>query len=582
MKIVIVRNRRGVEYFHNKSVTYLCLTLESYHFAKKTDKNVLYPYKFNQLHDVDYYDMAKKLSYEHLDSFYKELDLKGDEKAYLVSRIITFFAMTIFDINLAKSIVNKYKNDDIYCFSEKNISIVKGEWSPSSGFHYFIEILKIISKNNGINLYFYKENFSSEDSQRKNNILLDRAEKYKFYLTILTKDLSFFFNNGRKDLIYVSGIRGCNAELVKDLDSKGFNVIHNTGSLVFKSLSRVLLFFHYKKNTDWRYHKSNRINRGFLDEYRGFLYKNNKVFDSEFVDIDKLIRLYCFERDMYVYFFKKKPPIAVVSQNNSIQILAANSLNIKTFHISHGIVVTPELSPMLGKYNYLSSKVQSDYHFSKEMAFNNTVKIPPIHISTKSHQAKKVFKSEDHRVILLAKNMGMRRWEFDDYKEYFLLCESVVNATKKFGCELLVKIHPSGGRHMLDIYKSLGIFKHSHVSVSISSDYMDELNGSSIVISMQESSAIFQAICKERLVIFPTSHYSKPYKNNIMLDYISSNITSPKNTHDLDAYLLFILKSHENYDISLERQKTVFSADVTCASKSEVSKKISKHIVKYI
>ena len=72
------------------------------------------------------------------------------------------------------------------------------------------------------------------------------------------------------------------------------------------------------------------------------------------------------------------------------------------------------------------------------------------------------------------------------------------------------------------------------------------------------------------------------YKNNIMLDYISSNITSPKNTHDLDAYLLFILKSHENYDISLERQKTVFSADVTCASKSEVSKKISKHIVKYI
>ena len=582
MKIAIVRNRGGVEYFSNKSVTYLCLTLESYHFAKKTGKNVLYPFDFNQLHDVDYYDTAKKLSYEHFNSFYKDLDLKADETAYLVSRVITFFSMTVFDINLAKYIVNEFKSDDIFCFTEKTKSITKGEWTPNSGFHYFVEILKIIFKKNEKNLYFYKENISSKVSQRKNNKLLTSVKKYSLSLKNFVKDLSYFFISSKKDFIYVSDLRGGSNQLAKDLDSKGFSVLQNTGNLVIKGLSRVLSSFESKKNSNWKHHQFIREGYFLLNEYHDFICTNNKVFESEFEDIDKLIRMYYLERGMYSYFFKKIPPIAVVSQNNSIQILAANSLNIKTFHISHGIFVTPELSPMLGKYNYLSSKIQSKYHSSVGMSFNNSVEIPPPHISTNRSNACEVLKSKDHKLILLAKNMGMRRWEFDDYKEYFTLCESVVNATKKFGCELLVKIHPSGGRHMLEIYKSIEIFNYPHVSISISNNYMDELNDSSIVVSMQDSSAIYQAICKERLVIFPTSHYSKPYKNTKLIDYISANSSSPKNSDDLYAYILSVLKSDKKFNVELRRQKKVFSKDVTCASKSQLSDNISKHIANNI
>jgi hypothetical protein len=581
MKIAIVRNKNNVEYFHDKSITYLCLTLDSYHFAKKTGNNVLYAYKFNQIHDTDYYKVARILSYEYLNYFYKELKLKDDEKAYLVSRIINFFATTVFDYSLAKSIVNNYKKDYIYCFSEKNVSLVKGGSSPNNGFYYFVEILKTISNDTVIDLHCYNENVTNKDRVNKINSLLIKAKKFKYYLMSSVGDLSFFLNNRNESFLHSGGIRGSDAELVKNLNLKGFKVVSNTGNTIIKTASKILSFIYYKNNTAV-IHKLNKIESGILAECRELLYKNDNIFSNAFIELEKLVRSYCLEKSMYVYFYKRNLPLAVISQNNSTQILAANSLNINTFHISHGIVVTPELSPMFGRYNYLSSKVQSDYHSSVNMVFNNIVKIPPAHISTKSEEVKNISKSEDHRVILLAKNMGMRRWEFDDYNEYFLLCESVVNATKDFECNLLVKIHPSGGRHMLNIYKSLDIFKYPHVSISISEDYMDELKESSIVVSMQDSSAIFQAVCKERLVIFPTSHYSKPYKSNLMIDYISSNTISPKNIHELDESLRSILNNREGYYSALEKQKSTFKANITCASKSEISKEISDHIIKNI
>jgi hypothetical protein len=582
MTIAIVRNEKGVEYFCDQPVIYLCLTLEAYHFAKKTNNKVLYPYKFNKLHDVNYYNTAKKLSLEHLDFFYKDLQFEKSEKIYLISRIITFFAMTIFDINLSKEIISKYKHNNILCFKEDKINIINGRRDPNTGFYYFIEIFKVFCKNNGNKLDFYIDRIPDKGYLREKINILNFFKKSKFYFPYLVDNFILFFKNYKKNLVFISGIRGADKDLINNLSSGNVEVSSNTGTIFFKILSKVLLLLN---NNRWKKpfnNKNQKINSQYLNDFSSFIYKNKSIFNFEFNNISKFIKLYCLERDIYSYFFKKKKPVAVISQDNYVQLIAANLLNIKTFHISHGIVVTPEIAPMLGTYNYMSNKIQCEYHFSNDMVLNNQVKIPPAHLSTEGAPKIKILKSKDHMIILLAKNMGMRRWEFDDYKEHFLLCESVVNATKKFGCKLLIKIHPSGGRHMIDIYKSLSIFKSPRVSIDISDNYIDILSNSSVVVAMQESSAIFQAICKKRLVIFPTSHYSKPYKDNVMINYISSNTISPKNVISLNQSLRFILGKNKNYYTMIEKQRKAFGTNIICASKAEISKKISNHILKHI
>lgn len=580
MKLAIVKDKGNVEYFFNKQVVFFCLTLESFHFAKKTNKKVLYPFQFSQLHKKQYYEDAQKISISYIDNFYKSLSLNQDEKNFVMSRIITFFAMTLFDFYLVKEIIKKYKNYEIFCFHESKKSIVKGKWNPNSGFYYFIEILKYFCSKNKVKFKTYKNEI--DESRNLNKSIGKKFAFINFKLNAIEifKDLMYFLKSSSKDEIHVNGLRIEEKELFKNLNLKEIDVINFTGSKIFKIISRVICFFVYiNKGFD---NKNQKVDLKVSHTIEKFMYENRKIFSGEFLDIKKFIFSYLLEKKLYSYFLKKKPPLGVVSQNNSTLILAANLLKIKTFHISHGIIVTPELSPMLGQYNFLSCKAQVNYHLSRGLVHNNIVEIPPLHLSTESDIKMKPIKNKQYDMIILAKNMGMRRWEFDNYEEYFFICKKIVQITKKYNSQLLIKIHPSGGKHMLNIYKSLKYFNEPHVNLSYENDYLSQLKKSSIVVAFQETSAIFQAICKEKLVLFPTSHFSEPYKNNFMMNYLSSNLTSFKNGNELKDTLECIFNSSKNYDSLLEKQNSTFKTSILCASKCEISNKISQHVISNI
>ena len=264
-------------------------------------------------------------------------------------------------------------------------------------------------------------------------------------------------------------------------------------------------------------------------------------------------------------------------------IIAANNLNIVSFQLPHGGIVTPQLAPMIASYNITASADQSNYYETSGMVTNKCTEIGVSHLSLSLTDKKLNHKVNFDKkcIVILAKNMGMRRWEFDDYSSYIDICAEVIKVAKNNSCNVIIKLHPSGGRHMYDTYCRLETLLQDHVSILLDDCYSEILNSASVVVAMQESSALYQAVCAKLPVVFPIFHYSAPYLDNSMMQMLRKSLCSPENIGDLSTFISNISTSLSAYSNAVKSQKRLMES-VNCLTCDDSIRDISSFIDEHL
>ena len=175
----------------------------------------------------------------------------------------------------------------------------------------------------------------------------------------------------------------------------------------------------------------------------------------------------------------------------------------------------------------------------------------------------------------------MRRWEFDGYSDYIDVCAEVIKVAKNNSCNVIIKLHPGGGRHMYDAYARLEFLLQDHVSILIDDCFSEILNSASVVVSMQESSALYQAVCAKLPVVFPVFHYSAPYLNNSMMKMLKKSLCSPDNIEDLSNLISNITSTLLDYSNVVNSQKQLMKS-INCLSCNDAIRDISTFIDEHL
>ena len=135
------------------------------------------------------------------------------------------------------------------------------------------------------------------------------------------------------------------------------------------------------------------------------------------------------------------------------------------------------------------------------------------------------------------KNMGMRRWEFDDYEKILEIVEYIIDFANKKNFQVIIKFHPSGGRHIFEYFKKYKIFKMKKTLLLINYNTNKLLEDNEIFVCLQESSVINQIISMDKSLIFPLMHLNKNYKNNYLFKKIKQDLLVPKKLTDIGKFI---------------------------------------------
>jgi len=605
MNLVFVRDCVDIEsYGLNRRDCYFCLTFDAFIYARERGLKRVYAFEKYALHQLDYYSNAVYLSHEFINALHNEESIGQDERLYMISRLVTFFSMLLFDVALCKTVAAKVENiSSIYCFKEKPVSIVDGKWTPYTGYNYFLVALMDFSSVNNIVFRHYEKTFTSKDNVSRGFRFFDKFQSW--LRNNPPFDLGWVYNKffDRNKKICFVGIRGKEARerFTSDLSKNGYSVVflRSTGLYIhaYKYLSRFIGHRSRvlkRKGVNALLHVRTvlRSDHGMTDDDRNFInidsaldlvLRKSDYFLSEIVDMILFLRNFQVEKKWNIQRLKKCDPIAVVGQESMPVIISANKLNIASFQLPHGGIVTPQLAPMIASYNISSSADQSIYYETSGMVTNKCTEIGVSHLSLSLIDKKlnDKIKFDKKCIVILAKNMGMRRWEFDDYSSYIDICAEVIKVAKSNSCKVIIKLHPSGGRHMYHAYTRLETLLQDHVSILMDDCFSEILDSASVVVAMQESSALYQAVCAKLPVVFPIFHYSAPYINNSMMQMLRKSLCSPDNIDDLSTSISNITSTLSGYSNAVTSQERLMKS-INCLSCDDATRDISSFIDEHL
>ncbi len=176
------------------------------------------------------------------------------------------------------------------------------------------------------------------------------------------------------------------------------------------------------------------------------------------------------------------------------------------------------------------------------------------HINSIVSNKQKNFK----RIVVFMKNMGMRRWEFDDYDKTLEIIDFICNYAKKNSHEVILKFHPSGGKFQYLYCKNSEYFKRKNIKLLLNYDTNYLISENEIFICLQESSVINQIISLNKKIIFPLMHLNKNYMNNHIFTVIKKSLLIPKSLREIGKYIGDIKEEKLNKSYGQSNFKTYF------------------------
>ena len=149
------------------------------------------------------------------------------------------------------------------------------------------------------------------------------------------------------------------------------------------------------------------------------------------IEIDSMIKFlinyFNFQEFLKIFLQKKKFKFGIFQQKYE-SIIAFRKAGIRTYQLPHGAIITPELSPMIGKYNFFPNLLQKNYH-KKSLKFKGNFFLGGVLILIKVSNLN--LKKQNKNIVIFMKNMGMRRWEYDDYDKVLEIINFIIKFSKK-------------------------------------------------------------------------------------------------------------------------------------------------------
>ena len=393
---------------NKKNTMFVCLTFEAFLETKMNLLNYTFPFKIKKIHNYDFLNLGKKQARLFISNNLK--NYSKDDMNYLISRFIIFFSQIIFDKTLIISLIKLYNPEKVLIFEEKIHSIIIKGWNINRGFFYYQSIIKIFFPK--IKIDFYK----IKNQKYKNFVLkIYNILNTNNVVKNLINSLNIIIN---KNLIILEGLRG--DKLLKKKITKNFKQRNYTIITEFKnSIFIRLLYYFYKKKKLYNIRNNQNKKKIF-----GLGYLNLKI---EIDSMTTFMSNYFKYQKFLINKFKKKKILFGLFQEKSDINIALKKSNIKTFQLPHGAIVTPELSPMVASYNFISNLNQKIYYQRSKMLTGKSYVSGVPHINSNINNVRKSFK----KIIIFMKNMGMRRWEFDDYDKILEIISFISKYAKK-------------------------------------------------------------------------------------------------------------------------------------------------------
>ncbi len=222
---------------------------------------------------------------------------------------------------------------------------------------------------------------------------------------------------------------------------------------------------------------------------------------------------------------------------------------------------------MVGEFNLFPNSIQKNYHKSSVKFNENFFYSGVPHIDRNLSLPKRQIEN----VVIFMKNMGMRRWEYDDYEKIIEIINHIIKFSKKQKLNVIIKFHPSGGKYQFKYFNNAKVFNYENVKLLLNYQTNKLLQNNEIFICLQETSIISQIASMDKEIIFPLFHLNKNYKNNYLFNKIKKNLTVPKNLKQIEKAITNI-----RYNlIKKSRNKKIFKTEFG----QDSIDKISKHIL---
>lgn len=591
-QLAFARTIEDVRHFKGeKSIHFICLSIISYQYCKSNNLKCSFPHRFEDLHKTNYIKSGQFLAQQWIKTVSTNVTLNSREQKYLTSRFTTFFSMLVFDNELANYVINKFNPKTVHLFKNDYLSIARGEWDPETGFYFFNQIIKGKCKTSQIHFDIYSSDKTIATRKKRKHYI-------KKITSSISRQISEYLESTKSprvgkskpsSLIYLVGLRG-GEKLKKDLalrfQKRNYRVTWGDfgSSLIPRVLNTIKKHPFYNRMTRWLKSAKFAKNHSLINQQNlaricsdEQLNKKWKIFDTswkaEFDSMLEVLDEYLASQKKYLLHLTKQKPSLAICHGNESFVIACQKVGIPTVSLPHGAIMTPEICPMLGDYNCFPGEIQMKYHRSAGMTENQ-----PLLFGAPHFPMINLNQEEENQPIstitFMAKNMGMRRWEFDDYDQYLELCKFLGSYSNKKGLKLIIKLHPSGGKHLYEFYKSLGFFQYDNIEIYLNEEFECVLEESDMFIVAQESSVICQILKSRKPVIFPYFHFSKPYMDNVMMQFLASNLLSSSSLEECKKQISQLVFDRKFKKDVLRQQESVIS-DLITDFGSETNEKLA-------
>jgi len=569
------------KYGDSEATVYFCLSLESYVECKERQLSVVCAFDVGGLEETLFVQEGMSLAKEFMNKVANVVGLSSNEITIFSSQFVRPLTMMLFDQALAKGAIESYKPLMVFFPNQEYRDIVSGDYSLHNGLFNLMLAIEQVCRDKGIT--FVRTGQSPVPNNRVWSVresvmrVVNGLSPFKRVL-VSAREMLTGRSDGRtlsgKPRLLLRGLRG-HSRIVDDLKTRlsdnGFSVI--TDHCGNQNRNRVR-----DRLSAERQIKRSGLKK-ILKELVRLQEDHAQLKNFLATSFDHSDNENCFVRfevhSMIKYMIKivraalqqarelatLRPNLVIHELSAFSLVMACKRLRILTIALPHGGVMSAEFTPMVADVNVMPGSIQQTYHEEVGMVSGRQVicGVPHIEIQIPKESIAvnglNGSQEKQRTVVMLAKNMGRRRWEYDDYQSYIEMLESMASYTALLGYNFIVRLHPSGGREALDLYKRMECKFGGMMCLSIDEPFSVVAERGDLFVATQEATVIAELLAMEKPVLFPIYHLSESYCQNPLIKELSRRLLSPQTSDELIEQLRRLFEEEAYKDEVLLRQR---------------------------
>jgi len=521
-------------------VTYVCLDLGSFFSASQDGVKQVDWFGYVGNESVHISSVINKKVQRWARYISAQTDLLDSEANYIESVIFPLLAMVVFDFFFIRKLLSNVEAERLLVFQQKQETIFGNSWQLGGGFYGLTVAAETCARTYGLEFRLLSARpfrFFREPVKRMLVVTRDIARKGKRII-----DVSRAFSSKEKHLINDAGRKRLFVVAKTRLNEVQRNTLVNC--LRGPDVEIVdLPVLEKHRNTFGGAWCEGRLKRKLRENAR-------IVFQSEglsgIVWSDQLAALFSSTLDKVLSSIDRisyrqqqlrtLAPACVVTGDPEIAHAAFRE-SIQCVNLPHSGIVDPISLPPLPGVNLTSGLLQEDYNRSTSDIDHVVQRIGVPHLDLPTVNSLGAV-GQGRRLLVLAKNMGRRRWETDDYRAYLAALDVMAKVCVTECWALTIKLHPSGGRPMLSALTKWRDVKETESNIQVAIEIDKSLNEVAsrhdIVVGCQDSTAIAEVLWMSKPVVFIDYFSNRAQREKYSNNWLRKRLATVANAEQLE------------------------------------------------